>query len=203
MCVHWQTATLLGYLYATHKVVGPHLIVAPGSTLDNWVRELQRWCPALNVVCFGGSADERDEHLARGRFPSDVNVVVSSYTYFSRDDCARHRKFLTKQPWEYMVRVVLMCLFAAVEVVRVAVVVATAAVVMAGVVVEHDCCVTQVLDEAHGIKNSATSKFQRLMKVQAKRKLLLTGTPVQNNLVELFTVLRFTMPDVFQSGDVA
>ena len=46
-----------------------------------------------------------------------------------------------------------------------------------------------VFDEAHMLKNMSTSRYENLMKVQAPRKLLLTGTPLQNNLVELMSLL--------------
>ncbi len=69
----------------------------------------------------------------------------------------------------------------------------------------HHCnnAALQVLDEAHGIKDGQGSKFKRLMRVQSRRRLLLTGTPVQNNLLELFSILRFTMPHVFREKEEA
>ena len=33
---------------------GPHIIVAPASLLQNWQRELQRWCPGLRAVLYYG-----------------------------------------------------------------------------------------------------------------------------------------------------
>ena len=39
----------------------PHVVVAPASVLDNWKRELQRWCPALRVVAYYGPAASRAE----------------------------------------------------------------------------------------------------------------------------------------------
>merc|ERR1719195_760478 len=54
-----------------------------------------------------------------------------------------------------------------------------------------------IFDEAHMLKNMATSRYENLMRVQASRKLLLTGTPMQNNLVELMSLLVFVMPDMF------
>lgn len=33
---------------------GPHLVVVPASLLENWQRELRRWCPALKVVVYYG-----------------------------------------------------------------------------------------------------------------------------------------------------
>ena len=42
-----------------------------------------------------------------------------------------------------------------------------------------------VLDEGHRIKNEKTGLFERLRLIKAQRKLLLTGTPLQNNLHEV------------------
>jgi SWI/SNF-related matrix-associated actin-dependent regulator 1 of chromatin subfamily A len=56
-----------------------------------------------------------------------------------------------------------------------------------------------VFEEAHMLKNMNSIRYQSLIKIQSKRKLLLTGTPLQNNLVELMSLLYFTMPDVFQN----
>jgi SWI/SNF-related matrix-associated actin-dependent regulator 1 of chromatin subfamily A len=54
-----------------------------------------------------------------------------------------------------------------------------------------------IFDEAHMLKNMASQRYENLMKVQAPRKLLLTGTPLQNNLVELMSLLVFVMPGMF------
>ena len=40
---------------------GPHVIVAPVSTLENWARGLRKWCPKLRVVVYHGTEAERDE----------------------------------------------------------------------------------------------------------------------------------------------
>ncbi|CAM9365817.1 unnamed protein product, partial [Ectocarpus sp. 8 AP-2014] len=56
-----------------------------------------------------------------------------------------------------------------------------------------------VLDEGHSIKNIKSSRFQRLRVVAAKHRLLLSGTPVQNNLGELLALLSFLMPEIFRS----
>lgn len=58
-----------------------------------------------------------------------------------------------------------------------------------------------VIDEAHRIKNeqSKLSKMVRLLK--STNRLLITGTPLQNNLHELWALLNFLLPDVFDSAD--
>ncbi|KAI3389209.1 hypothetical protein SNEBB_001244 [Seison nebaliae] len=57
-----------------------------------------------------------------------------------------------------------------------------------------------VFDEAHMLKNVTTQRYKTLMKINAERKLLLTGTPIQNNLTELMSLLYFVMPNIF-GGD--
>ncbi|APA06444.1 hypothetical protein SS1G_12881 [Sclerotinia sclerotiorum 1980 UF-70] len=58
-----------------------------------------------------------------------------------------------------------------------------------------------VCDEGHILKNGATQKNQSLNRIPANFKLLLTGTPLQNNLVELVTLLAFILPDVFKERE--
>jgi len=55
-----------------------------------------------------------------------------------------------------------------------------------------------VLDEAQNIKNGSSLRFQALFKIKSKNKLLLTGTPLQNNLQELWALLHFLMSDEFE-----
>ncbi|KAL8279864.1 hypothetical protein RQP46_007714 [Phenoliferia psychrophenolica] len=51
-----------------------------------------------------------------------------------------------------------------------------------------------ILDEAHHIKNFRSQRWQTLLGFNARHRLLLTGTPLQNNLMELWSLLYFLMP---------
>ncbi|CAG7833591.1 unnamed protein product [Allacma fusca] len=56
-----------------------------------------------------------------------------------------------------------------------------------------------ILDEAQNIKNFKSQRWQLLLNFSTHRRLLLTGTPLQNNLMELWSLMHFLMPNVFQS----
>ncbi|KPV75153.1 uncharacterized protein RHOBADRAFT_53171 [Rhodotorula graminis WP1] len=54
-----------------------------------------------------------------------------------------------------------------------------------------------VCDEAHQAKNKSSKNFATIKRLSTEFRLLLTGTPLQNNLNELFTLLSFVFPQVF------
>lgn len=56
-----------------------------------------------------------------------------------------------------------------------------------------------ILDEAQNIKNFKSQRWQTLLNFQSQRRLLLTGTPLQNSLMELWSLMHFLMPHVFAS----
>lgn len=57
-----------------------------------------------------------------------------------------------------------------------------------------------ILDEAHNIKNFRSTRWQALLNFNTERRLLLTGTPLQNNIAELWSLLYFLMPQTITDG---
>uniref|UniRef100_A0A3Q1EPN5 Proliferation-associated SNF2-like protein n=1 Tax=Acanthochromis polyacanthus TaxID=80966 RepID=A0A3Q1EPN5_9TELE len=137
------------------KVMGPFLVVAPLSTLPNWVNEFKRFTPEVSVLLYHGSKPERAKLLKQVRRPqgplSMCPVVITSFEISMID-----RKFLQHFQWKYL-----------------------------------------IVDEGHRIKNLNCRLVRELKILPTDNKLLLTGTPLQNNLAELWSLLNFLLPEVF------
>ncbi|NXL44539.1 SMRCD regulator, partial [Podilymbus podiceps] len=151
-----QAIAFLAYLYQEGNE-GPHLIIVPASTLDNWIREIRMWCPKLNVLLYYGSQEER-KHLRKDISNKAVEFNVIITTYNCAISSAEDRGLFRRLKLNYA-----------------------------------------IFDEGHMLKNMSSVRYQHLMTINARNRLLLTGTPVQNNLLELMSLLNFVMPHMFSS----
>jgi SNF2 family DNA or RNA helicase len=59
------------------------------------------------------------------------------------------------------------------------------------------CCDLLIADEAHRLKNAETLTYGVLLTLPCKRRVLLSGTPMQNNLDEFFAMADLVNPGVF------
>jgi SNF2 family DNA or RNA helicase len=151
-----QAIALLAYVIEYKHNHGPFLVVAPLSTLSNWVNEFSKWTPEIMKVVYKGTPTVRKslfkEEVESGHF----NVLLTTYEYIMKD-----KALLKRLQWEYI-----------------------------------------IVDEGHRMKN-AQSKFAQILGTQyvSKHRVLLTGTPLQNNLPELWALLNFLLPTIFNSVD--
>ena len=60
-----QTIAFLAWLKERRKISGPHLIVAPNTTLGNWFNELKKWLPNFRVVKLYARKEYREEIFAK------------------------------------------------------------------------------------------------------------------------------------------
>lgn len=58
-----------------------------------------------------------------------------------------------------------------------------------------------ILDEAQAIKNINSQRWKILLSFNSRNRLLLTGTPIQNTMAELWALLHFIMPKLFDSHE--
>ena len=151
----YQVIAFLAHLLETGDK-GPHLVVVPAATLENWLQEFQRFCPALNVEPYYSTVPgEREEiRLRLEDYRDDINVVVTTYQLAkAKDDFPWLRNFGFR------------------------------------------CA---VFDEGHVLKNAKSQVSLKLNRIKCRVKVLLTGTPLQNNLRELMSLLAFMMPEIFE-----
>ncbi|XP_011041789.1 PREDICTED: ATP-dependent DNA helicase DDM1-like isoform X2 [Populus euphratica] len=153
-----QTIGFLAHLKG-NGLNGPYLVIAPLSTLSNWVNEISRFAPSMDAIIYHGSKKQRDE-IRRKHMPRSIGfkfpIIVTSYEIALCDA----KKYLRHYPWKYV-----------------------------------------VVDEGHRLKNSKCKLLKELKYLHMENKLLLTGTPLQNNLAELWSLLNFILPDIFQSHE--
>ena len=147
-----QTVALFAQLLSKGDL-GPHIVIAASSNIDNWLRELETWCPTQKVLLYHGSRKEcRDiRNSVLDEKMNGFNIIITSYN-MALSSCEDSILF------EY-----------------------------------HHA----VFDEGYMPKNMTSMVSQRLMKISARRHLLLTGTPPRNNLLELISLLSFVMPEIF------
>lgn len=101
-----QTISLIALLREQEDYLGPHLIVAPLSTLSNWMDEFHQWTPSIPVVMYHGNQKQREEifrtkimrNLDRGRPNKRFPVVCTSYEMVLRD---QHN--LARVQWEFII----------------------------------------------------------------------------------------------------
>ncbi|RXG48817.1 hypothetical protein VDGE_07968 [Verticillium dahliae] len=157
-----QVISLIALL-REEEFLGPHLVIAPLSTLSNWINEFKRWCPSIPVVLYHGTPKARQDiwaksvkkHLKGGRPTESFPVVCTSYEMVLADKAA-----LSKVNWGFI-----------------------------------------IIDEGHRMKNFDSMLSRELRTFTSATRLLITGTPLQNNLRELWSLLHFLLPTIFSNWD--
>ncbi|ROT42218.1 hypothetical protein SODALDRAFT_268110 [Sodiomyces alkalinus F11] len=157
-----QVISLIALL-REEEYLGPHLVVAPLSTLSNWINEFKKWCPSIPAILYHGTPQERAQmwktkvarHLSGGRPTEKFPVVCTSYEILLREKAS-----LSRVNWGFI-----------------------------------------IIDEGHRMKNFDSKLFRELRTFSSATRMLITGTPLQNNLRELWSLLHFLLPTIFTDWD--
>lgn len=126
------------------KTLSPALIIAPGSLLENWRREIAKFAPHLRVLKHHGA-------LRTGR-PVELqgyDVVITSY-----DNAVGDNSLLNMILWKVV-----------------------------------------ILDEAQFIRNPSAQRTKAVKRLHREAGLAMTGTPVENRLLDLWSIMDFVLPD--------
>ncbi|CAJ0562701.1 unnamed protein product, partial [Mesorhabditis spiculigera] len=167
-----QTITFLSRVYE-YGIHGPFLIVVPLSTIHNWVREFETWTD-MNAVVYHGSAAGRQ--------------IIEGHEIYHEKPTGSDDK--NKGLWRKGI-----CKLDAL--------ITTFEMVVTEVEflrkINWRVC---VIDEAHRLKNRNCKLLTGgLLSLRMEHRVLLTGTPLQNNVEELFSLLNFLHPEKFGSSD--
>ena len=176
-----QTVTFVNYLYSKYHQRGPFLIVAPLSTLGHWQREFRAWSD-MNVIVYHGSASSRERIIAE-----EFEWLWTDSSH-PRAKTGKDLQKLNKNNFKFNV------------------------MITTPQIVNQDhkqLNASQILwnaiivDEAHSLKSSKSLFYRTLLtfKNAYTHTVLLTGTPIQNNMEELWCLLHFMDPEKFNDQE--
>ncbi|KAK3872795.1 hypothetical protein Pcinc_022150 [Petrolisthes cinctipes] len=164
-----QTIAFLYSLYREGHSKGPFLVAVPLSTIINWEREFEMWAPDFYVVTYVGDRESRTMIREHELSFEEGAVRSASKATKIRTTNVKFNVLLTSYE---MISMDQACLGS----------------------LEWACL---VVDEAHRLKSNQSKFFRVLNQYNIQYRLLLTGTPLQNNLEELFHLLNFLSPEKF------
>ncbi|GME62408.1 iswi chromatin-remodeling complex atpase isw2 [Neofusicoccum parvum] len=165
----------------------PYLVVCPLSVVNSWVTEARHWTPKLKVLRFHGPKSERDslKKVATGQHDRYGNETMRSKKRTGDRRRASNKIVISLDSDDED------------DVYKI-------------VVTSYETFVAEqswfrtafvwryiVLDEGHRVKNNLTAVSQALQNIRAEYRLILTGTPLQNDLHEMWALLHWLLPDVF------
>jgi SWI/SNF-related matrix-associated actin-dependent regulator of chromatin subfamily A member 5 len=180
-----QTLALFQYLKVSEPNSSaenrPFLVICPLSVLSSWANEAAKWTPDFKVIRFHGPKAERE------RLKQETMGFIDRYG-------AKTTKLRAKRNKKQIEVVDLTDNAQPVDL----------------VITTYETFVTEqswfkrafawryvVTDEGHKLKNEKSNVSQALQTIRAEHRLLLTGTPLQNNLQELWALLHWLFPEVF------
>uniref|UniRef100_A0A6N2N8A0 CHD3-type chromatin-remodeling factor PICKLE n=1 Tax=Salix viminalis TaxID=40686 RepID=A0A6N2N8A0_SALVM len=169
-----QSIAFLASLYI--EGISPYLVVAPLSTLRNWEREFATWAPQMNVVMYVGSSQAR--------------AVIREYEFYYPKN---HKKIKKKKSGQVVTeskqdRIKFDVLLTSYEMINLD--------SSSLKPIKWEC---MIVDEGHRLKNKDSKLFLSLKQYCSYHRVLLTGTPLQNNLDELFMLMHFLDAGKFSS----
>lgn len=155
----------------TTQVPGPFLVVAPLSLINQWHSEISLWSPNMNCVVLHGSAESRDIIQQFEFFYQEPFTPRADVISMKRNNRCKFDILLTT----YEVAVKESKIFTKIN------------------------WKVLIVDEAHRLKNQASRLFEQLHLIPRDHCVLLTGTPLQNKVDELFSLLHFADRQKFSS----
>ena len=178
-----QTASFINLLAEKMFYRGPFLVCAPLSTIPHWQREFEGWTNLNTIVYYGSAEDRKIIRENEFSYEEDRPTSVGSNALYLK----KCKGFKSNGPW------------------MATVVITTPEMLVAEGWNELAAVKWNVLvvDEAHRLKNFNSKLAVNLRRddFSFKHKILLTGTPIQNDVKEFWALLTFLDPDSYPDLD--
>lgn len=173
-----QIISFLGGLHYSKKITKPVIVVAPATVMKQWVNEFHTWWPPFRVSILHTSGSGMIDVGRESRLEEDL---------VSRAPSAR-RKPLTKNQ-----KAAKKIVDRVVKEGHVLVTTYTGLQTYAELLIPVDWEYA-VLDEGHKIRNPNAAITIYSKEIRTSNRIILSGTPMQNNLVELWSLFDFVFP---------
>ncbi|PCH07198.1 SNF2-related [Penicillium occitanis (nom. inval.)] len=174
-----QVISFLAGLHHSGKLTKPVIVVAPATVMKQWVTEFHRWWPPFRVSILhtsgSGMINVRSESNRENALNDEMWDPNRPYTMTKAQKTAK--KIVQRVVEEGHV---LVTTYSGLQ---------TYAPVL--IPVDWDCA---ILDEGHKIRNPNTSITIHCKELRTPHRLILSGTPMQNNLSELWSLFDFVFP---------
>jgi DNA excision repair protein ERCC-6 len=171
-----QIISFLAGLHYSKKLTKPIIVVAPATVLRQWVNEFHKWWPPLRVSILHSSGSG----MLNVGSESRMDDVEEIYGYTEKKPLKSHNS--AKKIVDRVVNQghVLVTTYAGLQ---------TYSDVL--IPVDWDYA---VLDEGHKIRNPNTAITIHCKELRTANRIILSGTPMQNNLIELWSLFDFVFP---------
>lgn len=149
----------------------PSLVVAPASVVHNWRNELARFAPSLSVMTYTGDAAKRREMLRGGLQMRSLSTALGEGT---RGTLASERQTVRADVVLTSYRTLLNDI---------------------GQLSQNEFGIV-VFDESQAFKTATSQIHHAVTKIKALHRMALSGTPVENNLQELWSLMNVLNPNL-------
>lgn len=172
-----QVISFLAGLHYSEKLTKPVIIVCPATVMKQWVNEFHRWWPPLRVSILHTSGSGMLDVKREARIEDDMEMEM----FHRRDTMSKSYK-AAKRIVNKVSRDghVLVTTYSGLQ---------TYAELLIPTDWEY-----AVLDEGHKIRNPNTSITIYCKELRTHNRVILSGTPMQNNLTELWSLFDFVFP---------
>ncbi|KAH8821614.1 putative DNA repair and recombination protein RAD26 [Xylogone sp. PMI_703] len=172
-----QVISFIAGLHYSKKLSKPVIIVAPATVLQQWVNEFHRWWPPLRVSILHSSGSGMLNVRNEGRMEEEEEEIIWG-TEKRPSRSSKSAKRIVDRVVQH--GHVLVTTYAGLQ-------------TYSDVLIPVDWGYA-VLDEGHKIRNPNTAITIYCKELRTPNRIILSGTPMQNNLIELWSLFDFVFP---------